>query len=82
MNEGARERAGKVLDIVSPDFDEIDWYATFTVHIGSLIVVLLTIRIALLAGLFRTRTKPTLFDRMQSCAEDGVPELWSSYHRA
>jgi hypothetical protein len=38
----------------------------FTVHTGSPIAVLLTIRIALLAGLFRTRTKPTLFDRMQS----------------
>ncbi len=69
-NDAQRQIArGRVLDVVVPGFDDIDRHAPFTVHTGTPLVVPLTIRIALLAGLFRTQENPSLYDRMQhSCS--------------
>lgn len=69
-NDAQRQLArGRVLDVVIPGFDDIDRHAPFTVRAGTPLVVPLAIRIALLAGLFRTQEDPSLYDRMQhSCS--------------
>ncbi len=60
---------GRVLDVVIPGFDDIDRQTPFTACSRTPIVVPLSIRIALLAGLFRTQKDPGLYDRMQrSCS--------------
>ncbi len=57
---------GRVLDSVVPGFDDIDKRAPFTVHAATPLVVPLTIRVALLAGLSRTQNNPDLCKRMES----------------
>ena len=55
-----------MLDSVVPGFDDIDKRASLTVHAGTPLVVPLTIRVALLAGLSRTQNNPDLCKRMES----------------
>ena len=57
---------GRVLDVVIPGFDDVDRHAPFTVHTATPLVVPLPIRVALLAGLWRTQNNPDLYDRIES----------------
>ena len=57
---------GKVLDVVIPGFDDVDRHAPFTVHTATPLVAPLAIRVALLAGLWRTQKNPDLYDRIES----------------
>ena len=57
---------GKVLDVVIPGFDDVDRHAPFTVHTATPLVAPLPIRVALLAGLWRTQNNPDLYDRIES----------------
>ena len=57
---------GRVLDVVIPGFDDIDRHAPFTVHTATPLVAPLAIRVALLAGLWRTQNNPDLYDRIES----------------
>ena len=56
---------GRVLDVVIPGFDDVDRHAPFTVHTATPLVAP-TIRVALLAGLWRTQNNPDLYDRIES----------------
>ena len=57
---------GRVLDVVIPGFDDVDQHAPFTVHTATPLVAPLPIRVALLAGLWRTQNNPDLYDRIES----------------
>jgi hypothetical protein len=57
---------GRVLDVVIPGFDDVDRHAPFTVHTATPLVAPLAIRVALLAGLWRTQNNPDLYDRIES----------------
>ena len=57
---------GRVLDVVIPGFDDVDRHAPFTVHTATPLVAPLAIRVALLAGLWRTQKNPDLYDRIES----------------
>ena len=57
---------GRVLDVVIPGFDDVDRHAPFTVHTATPLVAPLPIRVALLAGLWRTQNNPDLYDRIES----------------
>ena len=56
---------GRILDVVVPGFDDIDRHAPFTVHRRTPLVAPLAIRVALLAGLWRTQKDPDLYDKME-----------------
>ena len=55
-----------MLDGVVPGFHDMDKRAPFTVHAATPLVVPLTIRVALLAGLSRAQNNPDLCKRMES----------------
>ena len=57
---------GRVLDVVIPGFDDVDRHAPFIVHTATPLVAPLPIRVALLAGLWRTQSNPDLYDRIES----------------
>ncbi|MGC9959948.1 MAG: TniQ family protein [Roseiarcus sp.] len=57
---------GRVLDVVVPGFDDFDRRARFTINGTTPLVVPLTIRIALLAGLSRTQNDPDFYKRMEN----------------
>jgi hypothetical protein len=57
---------GRVLDVVIPGFDDVDRHAPFTVHTATPLVAPLPIRVALLAGLWRTQNNSDLYDRIES----------------